>query len=49
MALVKIGAKMVTHARYAVFQMAVVAVPRDMIHRILTLIYELRLRPPARC
>jgi hypothetical protein len=31
---VKIGAKIVAHARYTVFQMAEVAVPQDVFHRI---------------
>jgi hypothetical protein len=38
---VKIGAKIVAHARYAVFQMAEVAVPRDLFHRILGMIDDL--------
>lgn len=33
---VKIGAMVIAHARYAVFQMAVVAVPRDLFRRIST-------------
>jgi hypothetical protein len=47
--LVKIGAKLVSHARYAVFQMAEVAVPRHLFRRILDLIDELRPRAPAPC
>src|SRR6202163_1686314 len=43
--LIKIGAKVVSHARYTTFQMAEVAVPRQMFQEILTLIA--RLRPPA--
>jgi hypothetical protein len=39
---VKIGAKVITHARYTVFQMAEVAVPRDLFRRILAMIDELR-------
>jgi len=46
---VKIGAKLVTHARYAIFQMAEVAVPRDLFHRILAKIADLRCRTPAPC
>ena len=46
---VKIGAKVVTHARYTVFQMAEVAVPRELFRRMLALIDELRPRPVARC
>jgi hypothetical protein len=40
--LVKIGAKVVTHGRYVTFQMAEVAVPRDLFRDILTLIDGLR-------
>ena len=36
--LIKIGAKVVHHARYAVFQMAEVAVPRELFEKILRLI-----------
>ena len=43
--LVKIGAKVVAHARYVTFQMAEVAVPRDLFRKILRRIDELR--PPA--
>ena len=39
---VKIGAKVIAHARYTVFQMAEVAVPRDLFRRILVMIDELR-------
>lgn len=46
---VKIGAKVITHARYAVFQMAEVAVPRDLFRRILDMIDDLRSREPAPC
>ena len=41
----KIGAKVVRHARYAVFQMAEVAVPRELFEKILCLIDGLRPRP----
>jgi hypothetical protein len=41
---VKIGAKVIAHGRYAVFQMAEVAVARDLFGRILDRIA--RLRPP---
>jgi hypothetical protein len=41
---VKIGAKVVSHGRYAIFQMAEVAVPRELFGRILDRIS--RLRPP---
>ena len=43
--LIKIGAKVVRHARYAVFQMAEVAVPKQLFDKILRLIDELRRRP----
>ena len=46
---VKIGAKVIAHARYTVFQMAEVAVPRDLFRRILEMIEDLRPRPVARC
>ena len=46
--LVKIGAKIVTtHGRYVTFQMAEVAVPRDLFNDILRLIAELRPPPTA--
>jgi hypothetical protein len=44
--LVKIGAKVVRHGRYVIFQMAEVAVPRELFHEILRLIGELRQQPP---
>ena len=44
--LVKIGAKVVSHGRYVTFQMAEVAVPRQMFADILGLIARLR-APPA--
>jgi hypothetical protein len=40
-----IGAKVVRHGRYVVFQMAVVAVPRLMFREILRLIAQLRAPP----
>lgn len=43
--LVKIGAKIVAHGRYVTFQMAEVAVSRDVFRKILARIVELR--PPA--
>ena len=46
---VKIGAKVIAHARYAVFQMAEVAVPRDLFRRILDMIDDLRRREPTPC
>jgi DDE family transposase len=46
--LIKIGAKVVSHGRYIVFQMAEVAIPRQMFQEILRLIAELRPQsPPA--
>jgi len=47
--LVKIGAKLVAHGRYMTFQMAEVAVPRDLFRRILQMIDGLRPERPARC
>ena len=44
--LIKIGAKVVRHGRYVTFQMAEVAVPREMFADILSLIARLR-APPA--
>ena len=44
--LIKIGAKIVSHGRYVTFQMAEVAVPRQMFADILSLIAGLR-APPA--
>jgi len=43
--LVKIGAKVVSHGRYVTFQLAEVAVPRDLFREILRLIDDLRRRP----
>ncbi len=44
---VKIGAKVSAHGRYAIFQMAELAVPQELFGRILDRIA--RLRPPAQC
>jgi hypothetical protein len=44
--LVKIGARIVRHGRYVVFQLAEVAVPRALFTEILRRIERLRLRPP---
>jgi len=44
--LIKIGAKVVSHGRYVTFQMAEVAVPRQMFQEILSLVALLR-TPPA--
>ena len=43
--LVKIGAKVVSHGRYVTFQLAEVAVPRNLFHKILGLIDDLRRKP----
>ena len=42
--LIKIGAKVVSHGRYVAFQMAEVAIPRNLFADVLRLIAELR--PP---
>jgi Transposase DDE domain group 1 len=47
--IVKIGAKVVAHSRYTVFQMAEVAVPQHLFRRILDHIDELRSCRAARC
>jgi hypothetical protein len=44
--LIKIGAKVVSHGRYVVFQMAEVAISWEMFQEILRLIAELRPQPP---
>ena len=43
--LVKIGSKVVSHGRHVAFQLAEVAVPRDLFQNILNLIDDLRPRP----
>ena len=43
--LVKIGAKVVRHGRYVIFQLAEVAISRDLFQKILRRIDQLR--PPA--
>jgi|TARA_B100002003_G_scaffold220973_1_gene223654 hypothetical protein len=43
--LVKIGAKVVRHGRYVTFQLAEVAVSRNLFQQILGLIVDLRQRP----
>ncbi len=43
--LVKIGAKVVRDGRYGTFQLAEVAVPRELFRKILYLIDDLRPRP----
>jgi hypothetical protein len=44
--LIKIGAKVVSHGRYVIFQMAEVAIAGQMFQEILRLIAELRPQPP---
>ena len=46
---VKIGAKVIARGRYAIFQMAEVAVPRELFGRILDRITRLRPPDPAPC
>jgi len=46
---VKIGAKVISHGRYLVFQMAEVAVPREVFGRLLDRIARLRPPDPAPC
>ena len=46
---VKIGAKVISHGRYPVFQMAEVAVPRELFGRLLDRIARLRPPDPAPC
>jgi hypothetical protein len=43
--LIKIGAKVVSHGRYVAFQMAEVAIPRNLFAAILRMIAELRSPP----
>ena len=43
--LIKIGARVVRHARRITFQLAEVAIPRDLFHRILAAIHRLRPSP----
>ncbi len=43
--LVKIGAKVARHGRYVTFQLAEVAVPRELFRKILSLIDDRRRRP----
>ena len=44
--LIKIGAKVISHGRSTAFQMAEVAIPRQMFREILQLIAGLRPKPP---
>ena len=43
--LIKIGAKVIRHAKYVTFQMAEVAIPRELFASILDKIAQLRLLP----
>jgi len=43
---IMISAKVVSHGRYIAFQMAEVAIPRQMFQEILRLIAKLRPQPP---
>ncbi len=43
--LIKIGAKVVSHGRYVTFQLAEVAVPRELFRKFLRLIDGLRPAP----
>jgi hypothetical protein len=45
--LIKIGAKVVQHARYVTFQMAEVAIPRKLFRQILARIARLRTTAPV--
>jgi hypothetical protein len=47
--LIKIGGKVVAHARYTTFQMAEVAVPRVLFNRVLQMIDHLRRQRAALC
>ena len=47
--LIKIGARVVSHGRYVTFQLAEVAVPRQMFADILSLITRLRAPPAPAC
>ncbi len=44
--LIKIGAKVVTHSRYVIFQMAEAAAPRDLFAAILQWIGQFGVPPP---
>jgi DDE family transposase len=46
---VKIGATVIAHGRYAIFQMAEVAVPQELFGRLLDQIARLRPPDPAPC
>ena len=44
--MIKIGAKVVTHSRYVIFQMAEVAMPRELFTAILDRIQRFGVPPP---
>ena len=44
--LIKIGAKIVRHARYVTFQMAEVAIPRPLFRELLRRIHRLKMKRP---
>ncbi len=44
--LIRIGAKVVAHSRYVIFQLAEVAVPRDLFAAILERIQRFGVPPP---
>jgi hypothetical protein len=46
---VKIGAKVIAHGRYAIFKMAEVAVPQELFRRLLDRIRRLRPLDPSPC
>ena len=43
--LIKIGAKVINHGHYVAFQMAEVAIPRNLFADILRMVAELRTKP----
>jgi hypothetical protein len=47
--LIKMGAKVVSHGRYVTFELAEVAVPRQMVADVLSLIARLRAAPAPAC
>jgi hypothetical protein len=47
--LIKIGAKIVSHGRYVAFQMAEVAISKNLFADILRMIAELRPSPSSAC
>jgi hypothetical protein len=43
--MIRIGARVVSHGRYVAFQMAEVAIPKELLADILQMIAELRPKP----